>query len=313
MTAKQTSAFPQAKATCSNWNAASRKRDLSMKNLQPVAFSFLLIDSEITCRWERKKGNGATCSQKWNSSEALDGKGVRVESNNWRAAVVKSTGCIWRCHIPEQRVCRWGARLSSVQHQVLPAAARDTHWRCTELCFRSSLSILEQRVRHKGTNHLILHKENPRLVWDSITLCVVENTAHKVVLIIFNYQILRYFPLLQNCQICLQLSVAATPRKIRNKIKTCLQKAVTVYHTAQEVVLFENSCTKMRADFWTSLHWSNSSIRNQMQRMGCGMHVYKTPSGMLCIHPMTRLQVSELLSGVDLSYLATDAPNSSFF
>lgn len=48
-----------------------------MKNLKPVALSFLLINSKITGRLEMKKGNGVTYSHRWNSSEALERKGVK--------------------------------------------------------------------------------------------------------------------------------------------------------------------------------------------------------------------------------------------
>lgn len=54
MTGKQTSEFPQAKDTFSNWNRVSQNEISARKNLKPVAVSFLLINSEITGRLEMK-------------------------------------------------------------------------------------------------------------------------------------------------------------------------------------------------------------------------------------------------------------------
>lgn len=77
MTVKQTSKFPQAKATFSNWNAEfPKKRSWHEKNLKPVALSLLLINSKVTGRLEMKKGSGVTYSHRWKSS-GLNRKGLR--------------------------------------------------------------------------------------------------------------------------------------------------------------------------------------------------------------------------------------------
>lgn len=80
--------IPLGKRYCFQRECSFPKRDLSMKNLKPVALSFLLINSKITGRLEMKKGTGVTYSHRWNSSEALERKGVkRVWSENLRSKI----------------------------------------------------------------------------------------------------------------------------------------------------------------------------------------------------------------------------------
>lgn len=49
------------------------KRDRSMKNVKPVALSFLLINSKAAGRWAEE----GQCSHGWNSSEELNRKAVK--------------------------------------------------------------------------------------------------------------------------------------------------------------------------------------------------------------------------------------------